>query len=218
MKTTIYLIRHSKVYKNYDINYSNDNMQIENEKLVLSPEGEERAKKLSQKQELQNINAIFSSHYTRAIGTAKYIAENNNITLQIDSRFGERKFGINSWDELPKDYFYKQSNDENYKINNGENRKEVTTRMYEGLKEVLETYKGKTCTIISHGTAISFLLMKLCQSMNVYDDNNNITKKFIFKDKEIFKGLFEAPELFKLEFDEKNNLLDIENIKFDLEI
>ena len=39
--------------------------------------------------------------------------------------------------------------------------------------------------------------------------------KFTFKDKEIFNGKVNAPEVFKLEIDEDNTLRNIQNIVFD---
>lgn len=43
--------------------------------ILLSVEGEEQTKKLSKNIELQNIDVIGSSNYTRAKATAKYFPE-----------------------------------------------------------------------------------------------------------------------------------------------
>ena len=89
--TTVYLIRHSKSEKINNI-VNSDNLQIQNEKQFLSIEGEELAKEKMNNDELKNIDALYSSNYLRALGTAKYIARNNNITINIHEGFGERKF------------------------------------------------------------------------------------------------------------------------------
>ena len=39
--------------------------------------------------------------------------------------------------------------------------------------------------------------------------------KYTFKDKTIFNKKINAPEVFKLEFDENNELIDIQNIEFE---
>lgn len=39
--------------------------------------------------------------------------------------------------------------------------------------------------------------------------------KYTFKDKVIFCKKINAPEVFKLEFDEYNELIDLQNIEFD---
>lgn len=92
--TTLYLIRHSLKNRNYGCCENNDSFQIRNEKIVLSFEGERLALELSKHKELQNIDELWSSNYVRAIETAKYIANNNNIKLNISSSFDERHYGI----------------------------------------------------------------------------------------------------------------------------
>ena len=123
MKTKIYLIRHSEQLKKINNIINNDNLQIQNEKACLSIDGEMLASKISKLDELQNIDILFSSNYVRTISTAKYIANENNIKINIVEALGERKFGINNWNELPKDFEMKQFVDENYKIGNGESQK-----------------------------------------------------------------------------------------------
>ncbi len=86
METIIYLIRHSEQLKLKGKNFSNDSSQIKNEKIPLSINGEFLAQNLSNIEELKNIDVLFSSNYVRAISTAKYIAEKNNIEINIDER------------------------------------------------------------------------------------------------------------------------------------
>ena len=70
---------------------SSEDEQIKNEKIILSIEGERKAKELSEREELKNIDVLYSSNYVRAIATAKYIANKNNLNINIDERLGERK-------------------------------------------------------------------------------------------------------------------------------
>ena len=93
--TVIYLIRHSEQYRNYVYNYNKENESEKNKKIILSVEGEEKAKKFANKEELKNIDVVYSSDYARAVATAKYIAFNNNLTINIDERLGERKIRNN---------------------------------------------------------------------------------------------------------------------------
>jgi len=207
----VYVSRHSRSFKDLLNNYEeNEILQIKNEKNPLSIEGEIRAKKLSEHKELQDIDIIYSSHYVRAMSTAKYIAENNNIKLNIDEHFGERKFGINDWSELPEDFFERQILDWDYKISLGESLNEVSSRMKEALFEILNKYKNQKIMIVSHSTAITAMLKGWCD-IKV----NNDTKKFnyYFDNELFFDGQWDAPELFRLEFDDKNNLISIKNLK-----
>lgn len=204
--TTIYLIRHSKPMNMHIKQIINsESLQIINEKNILSVEGEKRAEELSKIPELKNIDYIVSSNYARAMATAKYICKENNKDLNIIEDFAERKFGINDWSELPKDFAKRQFEDENYKIGNGENQKEVANRMYNALMNVVNKQEDKRVAIVSHATAITFLLIKLGAYQN---------KKIYFNNKLIMDETFKwnAPEVFKLEF-KNNNLINIENIK-----
>ena len=205
--TTLYLIRHSKTFKpNNSLN--SDNLQIQNEKYSLSVEGEEIAKDKFNNNEFDNIDIIYSSNYVRAIQTAKYLSEKNDLDINVVSELGERKFGIKSWDELPEQFERKQFLDEDYKIGNGENQKEVRERMINAITKILDDNKNKTIAVVSHATAISYLLKEWCDITVVNDK-----LRYSFNDNTILDGYFNYCETFKLSFDENNNLINIENIK-----
>ncbi len=207
--TTIYLIRHSKPLKvNNALN--NDSLQIQNEKSSLSIEGEQIAQNKINQKEFENIDVLFSSNYVRTIQTAKYLSDKNNLEINIISDLGERRFGIDSWDQLPEEFERKQFLDENYKIGNGESQKEVRNRMYSAIMKILNENKNKRIAIVSHATAISYLLTIWCDIQFVddklrYSYNNNI----------LLDGYFNYCDTFKIEFDDSNNLINIQNIKFD---
>ena len=204
--TVIYLMNHSKAKMEKEYVNTNGFLQLENEKFILSVEGEELAKKYSKLKELKNINMIYSSNYARSMATAKYICDVNNKPLYIDEDFGERRFGINSWEDLPKDFFDNQIIDEAYKIGSGESRKEVRERMYLALIRVLKQNRNKKTLIVSHASSIAFLLSKWCDIS--YDSGYVI----YYGNKLIVDG-FDFPDLIKLTFDNNNKLKDIEHIK-----
>ena len=91
--TIIYLIRHAETVDENGIRNTNEDSQMINEKEILSVQGEEQSKKLSENIELNNLDTIWSSSYTRAKATAKYIANTNNLPLNLDSNLNERKLG-----------------------------------------------------------------------------------------------------------------------------
>ncbi len=205
--TTIYLIRHSKPMKvNNTLN--NDNLQIQNEKQFLSIEGEQIAQNKLNNTELDNIDVLFSSNYVRTMQTAKYLAEKNNLEIKVISDLGERKFGIDSWEQLPENFEREQFLDENYKIGNGESQKEVRERMYSTVMKILSEYNNKRVAIISHATAISYLLKKWCDIQLVNDK-----LRYSFNNKILLDGYFNYCETFKLEFDDDYKLIDIKNIE-----
>lgn len=199
------LIRHSKPLKVNNDN-SNDSLQIQNEKQPLSIKGENIAREKLNIDELKNIDKLYSSNYVRAISTAKYIAENNDIEINVIDDFGERKFGINSWSELQDNFGEKQFLDENYKTEFGESQKEVRERTFNALMNVLKS-DDKKIAIVFHGTAMLFLLMIWCK---VVPDSDKY--KIFFNGNELFCGKhFDFCEIFKLTFDDEN-LIDIKNI------
>lgn len=209
--TIVYLLRHSQPFRKLLGEYNvNEIEQLRNEKNPLSVDGEKLAKRMSEREELQNIDVIYSSHYVRTICTAKYIAENNNIKLNVDERLGERKFGVNDMSELPTTYFEDQFRNWDYKLETGESANEVSKRMNEALLEIINGNKRKTIAIVSHGTAISAMLKTWC---NVVLNEKTKLIEFYFNNDLIFDGNWNCPELFKLEFNENNMLISIHNIR-----
>ncbi|MBP3831250.1 MAG: histidine phosphatase family protein [Clostridia bacterium] len=213
MNTIVYLIRHSiRFNKDYIEQYNtSQNTTIRNEKVVLSVEGEKRAEILSNEEELQNLDVIYASNCVRTLQTAKYIIEKQNLKVNIDERFDERRTGKEA--NLPrKEWLLNQYLDDNFKTEGGESQREVRERFSEAFEEVINMNKGKKIAIFSHGYAITFFIMKWCKFEYIEDKDD---MKFTFKDKVIFNKKINAPEVFKLEFDENNELIDIQNIEFD---
>ena len=210
--TIVYLIRHSVRFNGQKIEkYNSDQNQIiKNEKVILSVEGEKRAEILCKEKELQNIDVVYTSNCVRAMQTAKYLIENQNLVANIDDRFDERRAGKPNCDVVT-DWWVKQYTDENYKTEGGESQKEVRERFTEALNEVLEENKGKRIAIFSHGYAITFFLMTWCKFGY---NNQKDDMSFTFNNKVIFNKKINAPEVFKLEFDQNNNIIDIINIEF----
>ncbi len=132
----VYLIRHSEQLKNESNKINiNETEQIENEKIILIINGEKEAEKISKLDELKNIDLLWSSNYVRAISTAKYIAYENNIELNIDANFNEKKLGnLETLKKLGKTkkfkYTTEQLLDENLTNIGGESRKETTERFF----------------------------------------------------------------------------------------
>ena len=208
MNTTVYLIRHSIRFNEKDIEKYNtsQNKLLRNEKIILSVEGEKRAEILSNEEELQNLDVVYASNCVRTLQTAKYILEKQHLKVNIDERFDERRVGLPN-DDVVKDWFVVQYLDENYKTIGGESQKEVRDRFSEALDEVLDQHRGERIAIFSHGYAITFFIMKWCKFEYIESTDN---LRFTFKGKEFFNKKLNAPEVFKLELDDNNELLNIE--------
>jgi broad specificity phosphatase PhoE len=206
--TKIYLIRHADTLKeNLGVYIADDTNQEMNEKCILSTKGEEEAKQFASKEEIKQIKVLWTSNAVRAISTAKYISENNNIKLNINEEFKERIIGEKQGNP---NYFKEQIEKEDYKYNNGESRKDVQTRMYNTLNNIFKDNKNETIGLVTHSQAMLFLLMKWT-NVEVIDGNKREIK-ITFNDQEIFKGNIKNLETFELNVDDEMNLKEIKHI------
>ena len=118
-------------------------------------------------------------------------------------------FGANELGLMIATEFYTNNDitvidDENYKIEDGESQKKVRERVYKALMDVIDEYKDKRIVIVSHGSAILWLLKQWC-------DIDLKNKCIIFNDKQIlYDNIFNCTT-FKLEFDDKK-LVNIEKV------
>ena len=201
----IYLIRHSGPFVNL-YNYEKQPFEERNKNMILSSVGERKAKELISIEELHNLDEVYSSNSARAIATAKYISEINNLEIKIDNRINERKFGVTYIEELPDNFFKKQLDNENYKLENGESLKEVKDRFKNFLNEILKSNNQKTALFI-HGV----LLMAYLSTISKVEFNND-KFKVTFNDKEVMSGIMKNPDVYKITYDDNLNVIDIVNI------
>ena len=206
MNTIVYFIRHADTIDEKGIRNTKETSQMINEKEILSIKGEEDSKRLSKNVELKNIDTIWCSSYVRAKQTAKYIAEENKLQINLDDRLNERKLGnleeiaIFMKDKKTRDPSQEQLLYPKFKTSDGESAEDTNKRMTEFLKECLNENKDKKIAIVSHGGSIKFLLLNWCKV------NENM--KLEYKDKELNVT---SPSLLKLTFKDEE-LMNIEQI------
>lgn len=207
-ETIIYLIRHAETVEEKGIRNTCEDFQMINEKEILSIQGEEQSKRLSNNTELQNLDVIWSSNYTRAKATAKYIAYKNKLQYNLDKRLCERKLG--DLEDLARFMTDKETRDPSreqlafpeFKTRDGESANETNKRMNEFISEILEKYEGKRIAVISHGGSIKFLLLSYCKV------NKNLNLEY--KKNEL---CINSPCLLKMTF-RQNELLNLEQIQW----
>ena len=206
MNMVVYLIRHADTINELGLRNTDETSQIINEKEILSVKGEEASKKLSENEELKNIDVIWCSSYVRAKQTAKYIADENKLQINLDDRLNERKLGnleeisVFMKDKKTRDPSQEQLLYPKFKTSDGESAEETNKRMTEFLSKCLEEYKEKRVAIISHGGSIKFLLLNWCTV------NNNMKLEYEGRELNIT-----SPCLLKLTFKEKQ-LVNLEQI------
>ncbi len=196
--TTIYLINNGLTMNN--LNFSdNESLVNRREKRILSIEGEEESRKLAKDPDLQKVNVIYASNYVMSIGTAKYLANDLELPLNIRDELGERIIG-NLGDKKIRVVNEMQENDFNYKLNGGESLNEVKRRMMRFIFKVLENDKDKCIAMFTHNVAITSFLTEYCtEGFNL--DNRLILN---YNDEAIVDGTWDGIRVIELVFDNKN--------------
>ena len=205
--TIVYLIRHAETLDENGIRKTREDSQLINEKEILSVEGEEQARKLSENKELQNLDVIWSSSYTRAKATAKYIAKANNLPFNLDNDLSERKLGnlkeLGEFmkDKATRDPSQEQLLDRTFRTSDGESAEQTKDRMNKFFNRILKEYCGQRVAVVSHGGSVKFFLLNWCKV--------NEDMKLVYNNERILN--IKSPCLLKLTFRE-NELIDLEQI------
>ena len=211
---TIYLIRHSAPFVEIDNYVDNDNVLWSefNKNMILSPQGEENVKKLCNVNELKDLNEIYASNSSRAIETAKYLAESNNIRIKLDERINEREFGVDYLRDLPADFTKLSFEDKNFKVNNGESLNEVDNRLKSFISDLLDNDSNKIA-IVMHGIILLSYLKTICNHFEFDGRNFNIK----YNDNVVLEGTPKNLSIYKIEFDDNKNVINVEYVECDLQ-
>lgn len=196
--TTIYLINNSLTMNN--INFSDrESLISRREKRILSIEGEKESVKLANSSLLAKVNVIYSSPYVMSIGTAKYLANNLGIDINIKDNIGERVLGelgskkIRQVSEI-------QENDFDYRLSGGESLNDVRIRMLGFIHQILREDEDKTIAVFTHNVAITCLLSEYC------DKGFNLDNRLIlnYENDAIVDGAWDGINVIELVFDNGN--------------
>lgn len=162
--SVVFLIRHGEIDNPKQIIYG------QNIDLPLNGKGRKQILSLAKiiQKKGYDPSKIFSSHLSRAVGSAKILQEffsvpksqfiinkrlaDNNIPVFAGKPIGElaklyRK-GIDEYDEQ----FVKKGN---------EPKQDITERMYAVFQRIVNENLGKTVIVVSHGDPIRLLMLKL---------------------------------------------------------
>lgn len=191
--------------KNYE-DYENVLWEDYNRNMILSPEGEKRAEGLCNIEELDNVDRIFTSNSVRAIATAKYLAEKNNIKIELDKRIDERIFGVETLNDLPKNFNKLSFDNKDFKMDNGESFNEVDSRFINFINDLLEQDSNKNVLVI-HGLILLSYLETICDFS--FDGNIFDIK---YKNKVIIDGNPKSPSVYKITYNDNKEVIDVELI------
>lgn len=205
----IYLVRHSAPFVSIDNynDYENVSWNNYNRNMILSVDGERNAEKLCEIDELKDVDVVYSSDSFRAIGTAKYISELNNLSLNLDDRINERNLGVSKISELPSNFTSNSFKDKDYKYVDGESLNEVDDRFQLFINEILDSDYNKI-VIFFHGIILLSYFQKICDYFS-FDENSFFIK---YKDNVVLDGMLKNPDVFKLTFDDYKNVISVSRI------
>ena len=130
---------------------------------VLSSNGIEQAKLLSEKLQNEEFDLVICSDLKRAVDTANIVfGRRCDLNVIYDKRLRERFMGHVQGQKLDINMDY------NSDIEGMENISDVFSRVEELLQEVKRKYTNHRIVIVSHGITIKALLA-LCESKDIRD-------------------------------------------------
>ena len=111
------------------------------------------------------IHAAYSSDFSRAIRTARFVLEGRGVALATDPALRELYYG--EW-EMERESAIRRSHPEQHRLMRaespdwrppgGENVAVVRQRMYTAVGRLMRRHRGEIVLVVSHGTAIACLL------------------------------------------------------------
>ncbi|MTV50226.1 alpha-ribazole phosphatase [Heliobacillus mobilis] len=157
--TRVYLIRHGETEWNQIRRYQGHS------DVALSDRGREQAQRLVKRMAKEKVDRVHASDLSRAVETARAVAEAKGIEVVLDARFRECNFG--AWEGLTFPEIEKAYPEE-IKIWNrtpakvclpgGESFPIVQQRAFAALQELIAKHDGENIAIVAHGGTIRTLL------------------------------------------------------------
>ena len=180
---------------------SKDDLELIRVLRPLSEEGEKLAKKISENNMLENIEKIYSSYYSSALSSAKYLSNKLELDIKMDERLNDCRVG-NLGNKNMKMVKGLQDHDFTYKLPNGESLNDVGNRINNFIKYLIN--KNEECVLFTHKRAILGFLLKYAKVGYNLDDNLilQFNQKIVYDDSEIEIDIYEL-------IIENNELIDI---------
>ncbi len=205
MMKTIYFISNNLLKTRNVVFPKSMTFQEAREKTMLNVKGEQLAEKITHLKNLSSLDIVYSSLYVNAMDTSKYIANQNQLDIILDSRLNERIVGELGSNEYR---FLKgmQEHDFSYKLPNGESIQDVQKRMILFLEDLLKS-DFENIAIVSHNIALLSLFVKWCNCDYNLEDHLILE----YQDDVIFDGTFHEIDIIQVVF-ENQKLVSIKRI------
>lgn len=157
--TKVIFVRHGQTEWNINGRYQGQS------DVPLSAKGIEQAKLLAKNFPVANIAAVYASDLSRAMTTAKIVADKFNLPVQGEPSFRELNFGdwegltydeiVSGWQDAMKNFLL---HPDILVVPHGESFQMVQKRAVARLNELLAKHEGDTILIVAHGAVLRTLL------------------------------------------------------------
>jgi alpha-ribazole phosphatase len=157
-RTTVWLVRHALPDGNNGRCYGRLDLR-------LSPDGILQAKNIANQLARESISCVYSSCLSRAVETARILAEPHSLSVQTIDDFAEIDFGDLeglTYEEIERRYpdifqsWMKHPTKTHFP--NGESFHQMRTRALAALGDVLRRHRNQTIAIVSHAGVIRTVL------------------------------------------------------------
>ena len=162
--TRVYLIRHGETEWNKIGRFQGQS------DVPLSSLGVEQAEAIAKYAQLDYIERLYASDLSRAVETARPLAQKYGLAIETDEAFRELHFGewegryfVDINDKYPGQMQYFYTAPEKITIPGSESFADFEQRTTTKLKEIVDANRGKTIAVVSHGAAIRVLVAKILQ-------------------------------------------------------
>jgi 2,3-bisphosphoglycerate-dependent phosphoglycerate mutase len=170
--TIIYMVRHAHSVFNLE----------EEETRGLSIQGMEDAARVKELLLVENIDAVYSSSYTRAIQTVQGLADSLDGRVQVDERFRERNLAAKDYKiEDTKKAMQEVFENPEFRLPGGETNNEVKERGTAALRDILEKHEGQRVAIGIHGHIMTIVMGAWDKEYGTLDFWRSTTKPDIYK-------------------------------------
>lgn len=131
----------------------------------LTPLGVEQARALCRRLAGVDVHAAYTSDYSRAIATARFILDGRGVEPVVDPALREIHYG--EWElqkeravrhRYPDHYRLMRERDPNWQPPGGETLEAVRTRTFGALRRIMRRHRGRNVLVVTHGTAINCML------------------------------------------------------------
>lgn len=136
--------------------------------IPLNETGREQARQLAAHLKGRKLNAVYSSDLQRAAETARIIGEAVGLTPKTDERLREMHLGVfqglthaEQSAKFPELVIDMRKNYLDFQVPEGETRRQMQTRAYTALMEIVTNESDGEIALVTHGGVIRMLLLKL---------------------------------------------------------